>query len=84
MSKANPISLEELKVQMASDEVKRQEAIERGARAYRLGIEKHNCPTGELSQRNLWIIGYDRAKKEHEAMFSRRGDHHANPMTTNR
>jgi hypothetical protein len=70
--KQPPVSLQQLKSQMASEEQKRQEIMDGGARAYRLGIEKSNCPLKELSERNLWNLGYDKSKKEFEALFSRR------------
>lgn len=74
MSKQKPVSLTELKTQMMSEEQKRQSLQDKGAAAYRLGIERHNCPLKDLSERNLWTLGYDKSKKEFEAMFSRRGE----------
>lgn len=70
--KQAPVSLQQLKSQMVTEDQKRQDIQDRGARAYRLGIERHNCPLAELSERNLWVMGYDKAKKEFEATFSRR------------
>ena len=72
--KQQPVSLQQLKIEMATEEQKRQTLQEQGARAYRLGIERHNCPLKELSEQNLWKIGYDKSKKEFEAAFSRKGD----------
>jgi hypothetical protein len=72
MSKQHAVSLQQLKTQMATEEQKRTAIQEQGARAYWLGIERHNCPLKELSEQNLWKIGYDKSKKEFETTFSRR------------
>lgn len=67
------ISLTELKNQMATEDAKRQSVIEQGRRAWHLGIEKNNCPLKELSARNLWVEGWEKARKEFDATPSQRG-----------
>jgi hypothetical protein len=72
MPKPNQISLQQLKQSIATEQQKREDVIEQGGRAYRLGIERGNNPHKELSSRELWNIGWDKAKKAHEALFPSR------------
>ena len=72
MSKQNQMSLSELKQSMATEAAKRDEVVEQGGRAYRLGIEKKDCPLREPSQRQLWSEGWDKARKAFESMSQKR------------
>jgi ribosome modulation factor len=57
---------------MATEQQKRDALVEQGGRAYHLGIERHNCPLNEPSSRQLWVEGWDKAKKAFEALFPAR------------
>lgn len=72
MSKKNQISLQQLKSQIQTEQSKRDALVEQGGRAYRMGIEKHNCPLSDLSARQLWSEGWEKAKKQFESMFPSR------------
>ena len=69
----NQISLTQLKANLATEEQKRQEIIEQGARAFKLGIEQRNCPRKFEGERKLWDIGYEKARKSFDEMLRRNG-----------
>jgi len=64
----NQQTLQQLKTRMQSDEEKRKAVIEQGTRAYRMGIEKRNCPIPD-DRRMLWEMGWDKGKVEFEKLF---------------
>ena len=68
----NQISLQQLKSQIVTEQQKRDALVEQGGRAYRMGIEKHMCPLSDLSAKQLWTEGWDKARKAFEAVFPSR------------
>ena len=71
----NEISLAQLKVNIASEELKRNAIIEQGSTGYRLGIEQRNNPRKTEGERKLWDIGYEKARKSFDEMLRRNGGH---------
>lgn len=69
----NQISLQQLKSDLAAEQAARDAVIEKGARAYRLGILQPNNPEKELSRRNLWDIGWEAARAKFTALLKKYG-----------
>lgn len=65
---AENLKLQAGKARMQSEEVKRNAVIEQGGRAYRMGIEKRNCPLND-DRRALWEMGWDRAEQDFKKLF---------------
>jgi hypothetical protein len=59
----NEISLQQLKANILTEEEKRKALVDKGAAAFRLGIERRDCPLKLDSERRLWENGYDNARK---------------------
>lgn len=51
----------------------RDEMIEQGARAYRMGIELRNNPRREDGKRKLWEIGWTKARNAFDELLKRNG-----------
>lgn len=67
------VTLEQLKADLQSEEMKRTAIIEQGARGYKLGIEQRNNPRKLEGERKLWDIGYEKARKTFDEMLRRNG-----------
>jgi hypothetical protein len=65
-------TLAQLKQQMSTEQAKRDALVDKGRRAYHLGIEEYNCPEKDPSARKLWSAGYKIAKEKFEALFPSR------------
>lgn len=65
-------TLAQLKQQMSEEQKKRDAVVDKGRRAYHLGIEEYNCPENEPSARKLWAAGWHLAKEKFEKLFPRR------------
>ncbi len=61
----------EVKERLDAAQVERDKVIERGRRAFRLGIEKRDNPVNTPSERKLWENGYDLEREKFAGLQAR-------------
>jgi hypothetical protein len=67
------ISLQQLKANLQTEEVKRHAILDQGARGYKLGIEQRNNPRKLEGERKLWDIGWTKARDQFSELLKRNG-----------